>query len=166
MSDTDVRLAETSDLEQVNEIYNGFVADTAITFDTQPTTTEERRPWFDRFAPMGRYRMVVASRGDRLLGYAGTLPFRAKAAYQASVELTIYLRPEAQGRRLGERLYASLFASLEGEDIYLLLAGITLPNEASVRLHERLGFEPSGVFREVGYKLGRYWDVAWYQRRF
>ena len=166
MSDIDVRLARPSDLEQVNEIYNGFVADSAITFDTEPTTPEERRPWFDRFAPAGRYRLVVASAGPRVLGYAGSLPFRPKPAYRTSVELTIYMRPEAQGRGLGGRLYGSLFDSLAGEDIHLLLAGITLPNEPSVRLHQRLGFSPSGVFREVGYKFGQYWDVAWYQRRF
>ena len=166
MSEIHVRVAEPHDLVQVNEIYNGFVEDTAITFDTRLTTADERRPWFERFGAKGRYRLVVAERDGRLLGYAGSLPFRSKAAYDTSVELTIYLRPEAQGHGLGERLYRALFDSLAGEDIHLLLAGITLPNAASVRLHERLAFEPVGVFREVGFKLGRYWDVAWYQRRF
>ena len=164
MSDTIVRLAEPGDLEAVNEIYNAYVETTSVTFDTKAWTLEERRQWFERFGPNGRCRLLVAERGGLVLGYAGTIPFRPKAAYETSVETTIYLRDDARGGGLGVRLYEALFDSLEGEDIHRLLAGITLPNPASIRLHEGMGFRLVGTFSEVGRKLGRYWDVAWYER--
>ncbi len=164
MSEPVVRLAETGDLPAVNEIYNAYVETTPVTFDTKPWTVEERRPWFERFGPTGRYRLLVAERADAVVGYAGTIPFRRKAAYDTSVETTIYLREDAYGRGLASRLYEALFDSLEGEDIHRLLAGITLPNAASIRLHERMGFRLAGTFHQVGRKLGRYWDVAWYDR--
>ena len=80
------------------------------------------------------------------------------------METTIYLAPEACGRGIGRRLYAALFEAIQGAGIHRVLAGVTLPNEASLRLHAAFGFEPVGVFREVGWKFDRYWDVAWFER--
>lgn len=99
-----------------------------------------------------------------VLGYAGTHHFRDKAAYDTTVEATVYLAPEATGRGIGPALYAALFDSLRGEDLRVAVAGITLPNEASVALHERFGFSRAGVMHEVGRKFGQYWDVGWYER--
>jgi phosphinothricin acetyltransferase len=99
-----------------------------------------------------------------VIGYAGSLPYRPKAAYETSAEMTIYVAQDERARGVGPRLYDALFSALRGEDVHRLLAGITLPNDASVRLHERLGFELVGVYSEVGRKLGRYWDVGWWQR--
>ncbi len=164
MSEAIVRLAEPRDLPAVNEIYNDYVETTPITFDATPWSVEDRRPWFERFAAKGRYRLMVAEEAGQVIGYAGTLPYRAKAAYETTVETTIYLRRGAEGAGLGGRLYEALFASLDGEDIHCLLAGITLPNPDSIRLHERLGFRLTGTLPEVGRKLGRFWDVAWYAR--
>lgn len=164
MSDVIVRLAASGDLAAVNEIYNAYIENTAITFDVVPSTEEERRPWFERFAARGRYRLMVAEQAGQVIGYAGTLPYRAKAAYETTVETTIYLREDAREKGLGKRLYEALFASLDGEDIHTLLAGITLPNPGSVQLHEGLGFTLTGTLPEVGRKFDRYWDVAWYAR--
>ena len=97
-------------------------------------------------------------------GLPGSLPFRPKAAYETSVELTIYVAADERARGVGPRLYAALFEALRGEDVHRLLAGIALPNEASVRMHERLGFTCVGVYSEVGRKFGRYWDVGWWER--
>jgi phosphinothricin acetyltransferase len=165
VSDVIVRLAQPGDLGAVNEIYNAYVENTAITFDVAPFTVEERRPWFERFAAQGRYRLIVAEQSEQVVGYAGTLPYRAKAAYETTVETTIYLREDAREKGLGKRLYEALFASLEGEDIHTVLAGITLPNPGSIRLHEGLGFTLTGTLPEVGRKFDRYWDVAWYARK-
>ena len=81
------------------------------------------------------------------------------------METTVYLAPDATGQGLGRRLYGALFDSLAGADVHLAVGGITLPNEASLALHRAFGFEPVGIFRQVGYKFGRYWDVQWFQRR-
>ena len=164
MSDVELRPARSSDLGALTEIYNHYVRETPITFEIEPYDVEARRPWLEGFAPKGPHRLFVAEQRGELLGYAGSMRFRAKAAYETSVETTVYLRPEAAGQRIGASLYARLFESLEGEDLHRALAGITLPNPASIRLHERFGFRPVGVFREVGRKLGRYWDVAWYEK--
>jgi phosphinothricin acetyltransferase len=101
---------------------------------------------------------------QRILGYATSSPYRAKPAYSTSVEVTIYLAPDAGGRGIGTLLYKALFADLATEDVHRAYAGIAQPNEASTRLHERFGFRPVGTYQEVGRKFGRYWDVAWYEK--
>ena len=79
--------------------------------------------------------------------------------------MTVYCAPEATGRGLGTRLYTALFEAIQGEGVRMALAAITLPNEASVSFHERFGFSLSGIQHDVGHKFGRYWDVAWYEKR-
>ena len=159
-----VRAATESDLPQLTEIYNYYVERTPITFDMETYTVERRRAWFQQFAPTGRYRLVVAKKAGEILGYAGTMRFRPKAVYDTTVETTIYCRHDAVGQGVGARLYAELFASIADEDVHRIVAGYTLPNPASAKLHRRLGFQEIGVFREVGRKFGQYWDVAWNER--
>lgn len=159
-----IRPGREHDLPGIVEIINHYVRHTAITFDLEPFTVETRRPWFDQFAATGRYRLWVATEGDRLSGYAASMPFRAKAAYETSVETSVYLHPDARGRSLGAHLYSALFASLVGEDLHRALAGVTLPNPASIALHRRFGFRSTGVLHEVGRKQGRYWDVEWFEK--
>jgi phosphinothricin acetyltransferase len=160
-----VRRAERRDLARLTEIYNWYVENTSITFDLKPYTEAEREPWLAQFGGSGRHQLFVAERAGDVIGYAGSMQFRSKAAYETSVELTIYVARDECARGVGPLLYEALFAALRGEDVHRLLAGITLPNEPSVRLHERLGFTPVGVYTEVGRKLGRYWDVGWWERR-
>jgi len=158
------RHATHDDLGQIVDIYNHYVRETPITFDIEPYTVETREPWLAQFAETGPHQLLVAEKEGVVLGYAGTMPFRPKAAYGQSVETTIYLRPDAGGRGIGTILYRDLFAALEGAPVHRLLAGMTLPNDASDALHRRLGFVPCGIFSQVGYKLGQYWDVQWYER--
>ena len=159
-----IRPATEADRPAIVDLYNHYIRETAITFDIEPWTLEARAPWFAQFAEAGPHRLMVAEEAGGLAGYAGSMPFRPKAAYARSVETTIYLAPDATGRGLGRVLYEALFAALEGEPVHRLLAGITLPNEASEALHRALGFEPCGHYREVGWKFGRYWDVRWMDR--
>ena len=98
------------------------------------------------------------------VGYASSSVFRPKAAYETSVETSVYVDPGWTGRGVGSRLYERLFAALEQEDVHRAYAGITLPNSGSVALHERFGFTLVGVFTHAGRKFGRYWDVAWYEK--
>ncbi|MET8676985.1 N-acetyltransferase family protein [Streptomyces sp. NPDC004647] len=161
------------DLQALTEIYNHYVRETAITFDTEPFTPEQRRPWLLSHPQDGPHRLLVArdlpdDPGDRLpgrlLGYATSSTFRPKPAYDTSVEVSVYCAPGAGGRGVGTLLYEALFEALRGEDLHRAYAGLTVPNEASVRLHTRFGFECVGTYREAGRKFGRYWDVARYEK--
>ncbi|MEV0735515.1 N-acetyltransferase family protein [Streptomyces sp. NPDC050549] len=169
-TEVQVRPGVEDDLAALTDIYNHYVRETPITFDTAAFTPEERRPWLLSHPEDGPYRLKVAVDGtfqgnsQRILGYATSSPYRAKPAYATSVEVTIYLAPEAGGRGIGTLLYKALFADLATEDVHRAYAGIAQPNEASTRLHERFGFRPVGTYREVGRKFGRYWDVAWYEK--
>ena len=159
-----IRSAHVDDLPRLTEIYNHYVVHTPITFDLDPYAIDARREWFEKFHATGRHRLFVAEVEGAVSGYAGSYQFRTKAAYDTTVETTIYCTPEATGHGIGSALYTALFESLRGEDIRMAVAGITLPNDASVALHVRFGFAPSGVFHAVGRKFGRYWDVGWYER--
>ena len=160
-----IRPAVATDLPRLTEIYNHYVVHTPVTFDVEPYTVERRQGWFDQFGPTGRYRLLVAEEGGRVIGYAGTTRFRPKAAYETTVETTVYCTPDCLGKGIGRQLYAALFAALQGEDIHRFVAGYALPNAASAALHEKFGFKLVGVFTEIGRKFGRYWDVAWTERK-
>ena len=159
-----IRPAGRADLPRLTEIYNHYVIHTPVTFDLEPYTVERRAAWFEQFATTGRHRLVVAEDDALVIGYAGTTQFRAKPAYNTTVETTIYCSHEAMGKGVGRMLYAALFEALAGENINRIVAGYTLPNPASARLHEHFGFRPVGIFTEVGFKFGKYWDVQWTER--
>lgn len=159
-----IRRAIGSDLPALTAIYNHYIRETAITFDLDPYTVEARRPWLAAFGEAGRHQIFVAEEAGQAIGWACTRPFRERRAYDPSAETSVYLAPDAHRRGLGTQLYTRLFEAVAGEDIHRFIAGITLPNEASIALHERFGFTRVGVMREVGRKFGRYWDVLWMER--
>ncbi len=154
------------DIPAVNDIYNYYIENTAITFDIEPKTIKEREAWFAQFADYGRHQCLVALDGENLRGWACSGPFRPKAAYNTSVETSIYLAPDAGGHGIGTLLYDALFASLAREDVHMALAGITQPNDASNALHRGFGFKDVGTFRQVGRKFDKYWDVLWMEKSF
>ena len=159
-----IRAARLDDLPRLTKIYNHYVVHSPATFDLEPKSVEDRGEWFAQFAETGRHRLVVAEEDGLVLGYAGTMRFRAKPAYNATVETTIYCAPEAVGRGVGDLLYAGLFKAIAGEDVHRIVAGYVPPNPRSQALHERFGFRVVGVFTEQGFKFGRYWDVCWMER--
>jgi phosphinothricin acetyltransferase len=164
LSEPAIRPGEPRDLPRLTEIYNHYIRETAITFELEPYTVEGRRHWLAQFAPTGRYRILVAEERGNALGWANSRRFHERAAYDPTVETSIYLDPQCHGRRIGTALYTALFELLRAEDIHRAIGGVTLPNDASVALHRKLGFTPVGVLREVGRKFGRWWDVAWFQK--
>jgi phosphinothricin acetyltransferase len=164
MSDVEIRTAERRDLPRLTEIYNHYVVNTPVTFDVEPYTVERRVTWFEQFAPTGRHRLLVAESNGNVVGYAGTTRFRPKAAYETTVETTIYCAPDIVGKGIGKRLYAALFEALRGEDIHRFVAGYALPNPATAAIHEHFEFKIVGVFTENGRKFGKYWDVCWVER--
>ena len=167
MDDLRIRPALLSDVPRLAEIYNHYILNTPITFNTQPFTLEGFREWFEQHCDGKRYRLVVAAdNGDdgRVIGYAGTSRFRPKQAYETTVETTIYCSPGNTQRGVGTLLYRALFELIAGEDINRIVAGVTLPNPGSIALHERFGFRHVGTFTGNGRKFGKYWDVAWFER--
>ena len=164
MSEESIRPARAEDLKALTDLYNHYVRETPITFDIEPFTTERRRPWFEQFAETGRHRLLIAESAGRLLGYAASMQFRHKAAYETSIETTVYLAPRALRRGIGSLLYEELFKAVARQDVHRAYAGITLPNAASVALHEKFGFQSVGIYHDVGRKFGRYWDVEWFER--
>ena len=167
MTSTEIALtfAEYGDLAALTEIYNHYVLNSAITFDTEPFSTEDRKPWLSQFTPGSLHQCLVAKRQGEILGYASSSKLRPKPAYDSSVETTIYLHPNALGQGLGVLLYGRLLDNLTELGIHRCYGIVALPNEPSIRLHRRLGFSQIGVLNEVGFKFGRYHDTAWLERR-
>jgi len=163
-STINVRHFEPRDLPAANDIYNHYILTSPVTFDINPKSVEDRAEWAATFAEKGRYQCLVATEGEVFLGWACSGPYRVKAAYQTSVEVSIYLDPNASGRGMGTLLYNALFETLKTEEIHRALAAITHPNEASVALHKRFGFSEVGLFTEVGHKFEKYWDVLWMEK--
>jgi phosphinothricin acetyltransferase len=159
-----VRPATEADLPGLNDLYNDYVANAHYTFDVEPMAMDARREWFSHYGNAGRYRVLVAIDGDAVAGYASSSRYRIKPAYETSIETSIYLAPEATGKGIGTKLYAALFDALRGEDVHRAYAGISLPNPASIALHEKFGFKRAGLYTQQGRKFGRYWDVAWYEK--
>jgi phosphinothricin acetyltransferase len=164
MSDILIRRVQATDLQTLLEIYNHYVLNTHVTFDIEPRTIEQRREWFNHFGSSGRLQCFVAATQARPIGWASSHPFKDRAAYDTSVETSIYLAPGEAGRGVGRRLYSALLESLAGEGVHRAFGGIALPNEASIRLHLAIGFEHVGTYSEVGRKFGKFWNVAWYQK--
>jgi L-amino acid N-acyltransferase YncA len=156
-----IRLAAPDDAAGVQVIYAPVVRDTPISFETEPPTVEEMRQRITH--TLERLPWVVCEERGVLLGYAYASPHRARAAYQWSVDVSVYVHAQARRAGVGRALYRSLFSLLTVQGIYQAYAGITLPNPASVGLHESFGFQSVGVYRAVGYKLGAWHDVGWWQ---
>lgn len=159
------RAAVESDLPRLTEIYNHYVVHTPTTFDLDPFTVDERREWFARYAPAGRHRLLVAEDAGGVVAYASSSRYHPRAAYDTTIEMTVLCAAEAVGRGLGRALYARMFEILPQEDVHLAMALITMPNDASVALHEAFGFERGMLLPEAGRKFGQWWDVLYMMRR-
>jgi L-amino acid N-acyltransferase YncA len=156
-----IRLATPDDARGVHAIYAPVVRKTAISFELDPPTVKEMQKRIMK--TLEHWPWLVCERRGKLLGYAYGSQHRERAAYQWSVDVSVYIQARVRRLGVGRALYRSLFALLALQGIYHAYAGITLPNPASVGLHESLGFQPVGVYRRVGYKLGAWHDVGWWQ---
>ena len=159
---TVIRLAAVTDGAALAEIYRPAVADCATSFELEPPDGAEMA---QRVAKcMERSPWLVCERDGRVIGYAYGGMHRERAAYQWSVEVSAYVRHDFHKQGIGRALYESLFAALAVQGYRNAYAGITLPNDASVALHTAVGFTPIGVYRGIGYKMGAWHDVGWYER--
>ena len=156
-----IRLATEHDAAQLQAIYAPNVCDTAISFELVPPTVDEMRQRIRK--TLEQLPWVVCEHQGEVLGYAYASAHRARAAYQWSVDVSVYIHTSSRRSGVGRAVYSSLLKILEIQGFYNAYAGITLPNPASVSLHETMGFQPVGVYRAVGYKLGAWHDVGWWQ---
>ena len=157
-----IRLASESDAAAIAAIYRPVVESTPISFETEPPDEQEMRRRISE--TLRTYAWLVHERGGDVVGFAYASQHRTRAAYRWSVDTSAYVDERYRRRRIGQGLYTSLFAILAAQGFVNAYAGITLPNPASVALHERVGFSPIGVYRNVGYKLGAWRDVGWWER--
>jgi phosphinothricin acetyltransferase len=157
-----LRAATPDDAAAIAEIYAPFVSASSVSFETDPPGEDAMRSRME--AGGGLYPWLVAEEDGTLLGYAYAARFRDRPAYRFAVETSVYLRNGAGGRGLGRGLYEPLLTILEKQGFTQAIAAITLPNAPSVRLHEKLGFERAGTYRQVGWKLGAWHDVGLWQK--
>lgn len=157
-----IRPVRNEDALQLAEIYNYYIEHTVATFEEVPLDAEDLRARMDLVAGRG-LPWLVAERAGAVAGYCYAGPWRERSAYRYSVESTVYLAPACTGEGLGTQLYATLFARLRQLSVHVVMGGITLPNAASVALHEKMGMKQVAHFPEVGYKDGRWLDVGYWQ---
>ncbi len=162
MDDVVIRLATAADAEATRRIYNHEVEHTTHTFDLVPRSLEDQQAWLrDREGALG---VVVAEAGSEVLGFASLSEYRPRAAYRTSVESSVYVDATARGRGIGQRLMQELVAVADARGFHTMIARIAGGQEASVRLHEAVGFTIVGTEREVGRKFGAWLDVVVMQR--
>jgi len=154
-----IRLATPDDAEAVASIYAYYVANTPISFEVTPPSVDEVRERIER--TMQRFPYLVSETEDRVVGYAYAGRHHERAAYDWSCEVSVYVANGMHRRGIGRALYAALLSLLRRLGYYNALAGITVPNDGSIGLHIAMGFRDAGLNRNVGYKDGRWWDVAY-----
>jgi len=157
-----IRLAQSTDAEAITSIYTPFCEDSIVSFELTPPAPAEMAERIHKIT--SRLPWLVLEDDGQVIGYAYASPHRERAAYQWSVDVSAYIHADHRRQGIGRALYTALFALLRAQGFYKAYAGITLPNPNSEGLHTALGFQPVGVYRGVGYKLGAWQDVGWYQR--
>jgi phosphinothricin acetyltransferase len=155
-----IRPATPQDAAGILAIYAPIVRDTAISFEVEPPTVPEMQQRISQ--TLLKFPWLVCERQGDILGYVYATQHRARAAYQWSVDVSVYIHAEVHRSGIGRGLYTALFSLLHRQGFYNLYAGITLPNDGSVGLHEALGFQPVGVYRSVGFKFDAWHDVGWW----
>jgi L-amino acid N-acyltransferase YncA len=157
-----IRLAHPTDAPQIHAIYVPFVLNTPVSFELAAPTEQEMHQRIEQTLPT--HPWLVCKEQGELLGYAYASQHRTRQAYQWSVDVSAYVHERWRGKRIGKALYTSLFALLRLQGFYNAYGGIALPNPGSVALHEALGMRQVGIYTQVGYKLGKWHDVGWWQR--
>lgn len=155
-----IRKADAADADGIAEIYNYYIENSHATFETASIDGGEMKRRIEETLSAG-YPFIVCLIDGNIVGYTYSRRYRPRDAYRHSVEISVYVRPGFEGRSIGKRLYAELLPELS--EFHAVIAGISLPNEASIKLHERSGFQKVAHFKEVGYKFGRWIDVAYWQ---
>ncbi len=156
-----MRPVTVADAQQLVDIYNYYVIHSIVTLDLVPFSAQDFEEKISTIS--SQFPFIVYEENDEILGYAYANTFRTKPAYNKTVELTIYLKHSTLGKQIGKKMYSELIQQLKAENYHVLIGGLTLPNEVSVKLHEGFGFEKVAHFKEVGYKFDKWHDVGFWQ---
>ena len=159
-----IREVKIEDAKQLVDIYNYYVLNTVVTFDDVPFLVEAFEEKITTIS--SNYPFIVFEEDNEILGYAYAGKWRQKPAYKHTVESTVYVKNGVHGKRIGTRLYAELLELIKQQNYHTVIGGLTLPNEASVKLHEKFGFQEVAHFKEVGLKFGKWLDVGFWQLTF
>ena len=158
-----IRSATAADAAAIADIYNHYIRETVVTFEELPISAAEIAGRVEGVQSTG-FPWLVAAEAERIVGYAYATKWRDRSAYRFSAEVTVYLAPTDTGRGLGSQLYTELFPMLEARGLHAIMGGITLPNAASVALHEKFGMRKVAHFDDVGFKFERWLPVGYWQR--
>ncbi|MBR8537167.1 N-acetyltransferase [Carboxylicivirga sediminis] len=156
-----IRTIKPVDAAHIAGIYNYYVVNSIVTFEFEPVSVDEMAKRIDTICK--RYPYLVYEEEGIVLGYAYATQWKARQAYQHSVESSVYLHHEAIGKGVGSKLYTKLLDELKAMSIHAVIGGISLPNDASVALHEKFGFEKIGQLKQVGRKFNRWIDVGYWE---
>jgi phosphinothricin acetyltransferase len=156
-----IRTVKLEDAKEIAEIYNHYILNSFVTFEELAVSTEEMHGRIE--ASHLKFPWLVFEKENEILGYAYASVWKPRSAYKHTVESTVYLKKEATKYGIGSLLYAALISQLKGLGYHAVIGGISLPNEASVALHEKFGFEKIAQFKEVGYKFNKWIDVGYWE---
>lgn len=156
-----IRTVRKEDATQIRDIYNYYILNSVITFEEVPVTTAEMEQRITNIA--SGFPWVVYEENKEILGYAYGTKWKIRSAYKHATEVTVYLKQGAFKKGLGTRLYTELIDRLKKKEFHALIGGIALPNDASIALHKKLGFQKIGHFKEVGFKFNRWVDVTYWE---
>lgn len=159
-----IRLAKQSDAQQISDIYNDYVLNTTITYEEEPVSFQEMAERIRKIS--ASYPFVVFEKQGAVVGYAYASKWKERSAYRFTVETTVYLKRDEKGQGLGTSLYKYLLDELRKMDVHSAVGVLDLPNDASVALHEKLGFEKVGHLAKVGYKFNQWLDIGIWQYNF
>ncbi|HEX8196017.1 MAG TPA: arsinothricin resistance N-acetyltransferase ArsN1 family B [Pyrinomonadaceae bacterium] len=157
-----IRTANLEDAAAIAAIYNFYVESSHSTFEIETVNESEMRRRVSEI--LENYPFLVGEENGDIIGYAYASRYKARAGYRHSVEVSVYIKDGINGKGIGTILYENLFVELKAKPIHAIVAGIALPNDASIRLHEKFGFEKVAHFREIGFKHGRWIDVGYWEK--
>lgn len=158
-----IRNAELSDAGGIADIYNYYIEHTHVTFEEKPVNADDIRCRIKETKTDNLPYLTAVTEDGKILGYAYASKWKGRCAYRYSVEVTVYLSTNATGKGLGKKLYLALFAELRARSYHVAIGGVSLPNEASIALHESMGMKKVAHFKEVGFKFGQWVDVGYWQ---
>lgn len=160
-----IRHGRMEDAKVIADIYNDYILKTSITFETEAVSKENREEWIQQFTEDGPYQLLVAEDAGKVIGFASSVRYHTRAAYYTSVMPSIYLRKGETGRGIGKQLYTQLIDNLvKHPETHRAYALISLPNQASMAIHEKLSFQKVGILNEAGKKFGKYLSVQIMER--
>ena len=159
-----IRSVRLSDAQSILDIYNHYVLNTVVTFDLEPLSLDGFNEKIMMLMP--QFPFLVYEESNEILGYAYASKFRPKPAYNQTVESTVYVKKGEHGKQIGTQLYTELLSQLKRDNYHVVLGVLTLPNNNSVKLHEKFGFKQVAHLKEVGYKFGAWQDVGVWQLTF